>query len=102
MAVAFGDFFLNGHPSIITGKIKKAQCANPAVYALKNKCLVVFQEIETDEESIAKVNFAKLIEFFSGNDVKLTARTLYKAQDIFYTNFSCGCLSKHASQALSC
>ena len=24
---AFGDYFLNGHPSIITGKIEKAQSA---------------------------------------------------------------------------
>ena len=62
MAAVFGDYFLSEHPSIITGKIEKALCANPAVYTLKNKRLVVFQVIETDEESIAKVNMAKLIE----------------------------------------
>ena len=81
LSAAFGEYFLNGHPSIITGKIEKAQSANPAVYELKGKRLVVFQEIETDDDtSTTKVNMAKL-KSYSGNDVSITARTLYKMQE---------------------
>ena len=81
MHAAFGDYFLNGHPAIITGKIEKAQSANAAVYELKGKRLVVFQEIETDDDtSTTKVNMAKL-KSYSGNDVSITARTLYKMQE---------------------
>ena len=76
LASAFGEYFLNGHPSIITGKIEKAQCANPAVHSLKDKRLVVFQEIETeDDNSTATVNMAKL-KSYTGNDVSISARTL--------------------------
>ena len=38
-SAAFGDYFLNGRPSIVTGKIEKAQSAKPAVYELKSKDL---------------------------------------------------------------
>ena len=76
LSAAFGDYFLNGHPSIITGKIEKAQSANLPVYELKGKRLVMFQEIETeDDNSTATVNMAKL-KSYSGNDVSITARTL--------------------------
>ena len=87
LSAAFGDYFLNGHPSIITGKIEKAQSANPAVHSLKGKRLVVFQEIETDDDTTtAKVNMAKL-KSYSGNDVSITARTLYKTQEEFKPTF---------------
>ena len=87
LSAAFGDYFLNGHPSIITGKIEKAQSANPAVHSLKGKRLVVFQEIETDDDTTtAKVNMAKL-KSYSGNDVSITARTLYKTREEFKPTF---------------
>ena len=87
LASAFGEYFLNGHPSIITGKIEKAQCANPAVHSLKDKRLVVFQEIETeDDNSTATVNMAKL-KSYTGNDVSISARTLYKKQEDFRPTF---------------
>ena len=87
LAFAFGDYFLNGHPSIITGKIEKAQSANPAVFELKNKRIVIFQEIETEgEDNTTKVNMAKL-KSYSGNDISISARTLYKKQEAFKPTF---------------
>ena len=87
LAFAFGDYFLNGHPSIITGKIEKAQSANPAVFELKNKRIVIFQEIETEgEDNATKVNMAKL-KSYSGNDISISARTLYKKQEAFKPTF---------------
>ena len=78
LAATFGEYFLNGHPSIITGKIEKAQSANPAVHALKGKRLVVLLEIETnDDDSTSKVNMAKL-KSYSENDISITTCTLYK------------------------
>ena len=83
----WGGYFLNGHPSIVTGKIEKAQCPNPGVHVLKGKCLVVFQKIETgDDNTFAKVNMAKL-KSCSGNDISITARTLYKTQVEFKLTF---------------
>jgi len=47
----------------------------------------VFQEIETDDDTTtAKVNMAKL-KSYSGNDVSITARTLYKTQEEFKPTF---------------
>ena len=83
LSAAFGEYFLNGHPAIITGKIEKAQSANAAVYELKGRC----PRVETDDDtSTTKVNMAKL-KSYSGNDVSITARTLYKTQEQFKPTF---------------
>ena len=55
----------------------------------------MFQEIETeDDNSTATVNMAKL-KSYSGNDVSITARTLYKKQEQFKPTFQIViCLNK--------
>ena len=48
----FGDYSINGHPSIITSSTENPESANSSIMVLNKKKIVIFQEIENNGKKL--------------------------------------------------
>ena len=71
----FGEYSINGHPSIITSSTENPESANSSIMVLNKKKIVIFQEIQNNGKKLNDIRLKRL----SGND-PISGRELYNTQ----------------------